>query len=321
MPRRRSIFALLALACAAWDVRADVLGVRFQPHPVVESPDIRLAQLVAADGADAAAVQRLLAIRVTLAAAAGATVAVSKEEVLAHIARAAPDLVALVQWRGADEVSVARRAHELGYPGLEAAARRELQAWLDSRFEDARVAPVPGAGRAVPAGMDETAALRPVEGPVASRMAVWVDLSDGRGGVRAFPIWFAVEALRTAFVSRRAVESLGLISADDLRPEKVDVAVFRGDVVTEAGQALGFRTIVPLAAGSVLLRSQLRQAADVEAGDEVLMRISQRELHIETHAVALEQGRAGQVVHLRSPASGAILSARVAGPHLVEVEP
>ncbi|HVI96828.1 MAG TPA: flagellar basal body P-ring formation chaperone FlgA, partial [Anaeromyxobacter sp.] len=77
----------------------------------------------------------------------------------------------------------------------------------------------------------------------------------------------------------------------------------------------------PVAAGEPLTRAQVEAAPEVARGAAATLRARRGAVELESRVEILEDGFAGQSVHVRLPGASSAIAARVTGPGTVEVIP
>ncbi len=315
------LFVGLTGAVTARGSAPSEIQVGFKPHVVLTHGDVSLGQLVRVQSDDAAAADRLRTLNVAFGALPPAAFSVSRERILSIIAAQAPDLLERIRWEGADGTGVRVATKSLDLTQLENQAGNALRRWLLTRFGDISVKALPSAVQIPAVASDASVSLRPVEGPVRSRMTVWVDITHGGLPVQSIPLWFAVSASQSVCVTRRSVPSRAEIGSQDVVVRVLDVAPYAGRQISDPREIVGHRAIAPLSPGQVITRDRIRDSYDVEAGDEVALRLQQGGLTLQTHGIALQSGQKGQDVHIRFPKSGSMTVARVIGQDRAEVFP
>jgi flagellar basal body P-ring formation protein FlgA len=109
------------------------------------------------------------------------------------------------------------------------------------------------------------------------------------------------------------------LSADELSRGRVDLMSFTGRPVTEPTQAEGKTLRVGVLAGAPILTTYLEQPVVVHRGQKVLVTLTDGTMVVRNTAVALENGRIGDMISLENPASRRIVHATVAADGTVEM--
>jgi flagella basal body P-ring formation protein FlgA len=323
VPHRFYPFFLLlcipfGLACA------EPVTLELRPELIAASDEVRLDRLADIHGGDALLRSRIGALEVQIDGPPGSTERVTRDDIAALLALRLPEAANGLQWLGPSELCRVRvTGHRVDLELLTRQAQAALEEWLGPRFRDFSVTPVADSQRmSLEAAADEAVILRPFAGPISARTVLWVDLKrPGVGPGRSFPLWFAVEARAEAPVAASDIEAGSRLTAAQVTKSVLDVAALGARPLLTDADVPGSIAIGPIRKGETLTRDRFRHASAVMAGDEVRVRVEDRQLRLEMHAIALESGAAGQRIHVRNTGSGEVLVASVAGPGVVEVAP
>ncbi|MBA4707091.1 flagellar basal body P-ring formation chaperone FlgA [Aquitalea aquatica] len=214
-----------------------------------------------------------------------------------------------------ERVSVTRKAGVLGAERLaqegEAALRARLGGFCAKTV--LRLEALPNSAMLPRQGASIVARLSPQPG-LARRMAVWLDVFEGRQLYGSWPVWFEVSCERTVVRARRDItkgEALGVGNVEQTIADAADGRVLSGFEKKIAARAL--------AAGSVLRETDVAPAPLVRKGGRVVARLSSGAVRLELEAVAMENAAMGEVVYARRPKEQAVFKARVAGADMVDV--
>lgn len=251
---------------------------------------------------------------------AGSTREIRREELQRWIDTAEQDL-GRVHWRGNVSVRVTRKTAALDAEAVlkvaEDAARQALQTRFDEFSVQAAGNPLPDF---VAAGAFELRA-RPVAARdiLASRLVVWVELWRKGKLYRAVPVALKIQAMARVLRVNSGLPAGASVSTADLSVEQRDVAAL-ADAYWPANEPLGaVRTRQAVAAGAVLLRSQLEALPDVERGDQVALRVRAGTVMIETSARAMHDGWSNRMLRVLPANAKDTIQARVIRGGLVEV--
>lgn len=121
------------------------------------------------------------------------------------------------------------------------------------------------------------------------------------------------------WVADRRIARGELISSSDLRREKRDVTRGRGKLAREVSQLLGMRARRSISEGTPIRRDFVEAPPLVQRGETVRLRMVHGALRIEAKGVAREDGRAGQVIRVRTPESRRELAGTVGRDGVVDV--
>lgn len=317
---RKLLFFLMFWPGLAGAVSQDADAVLFLRAAVrVQAPVLKLGDIVRID-APAERVAALASLTIGMVPPTGATREIGRDELQRWIDTAPRDLGA-VQWRGNVSVRVTRKTEALDGAAVlqaaQAAAREALQARFQAYSVEDAGSPLPDI---VAAGPFELRA-RPLAlgDALASRMVVWVELwRDGRF-YRAIPVALKVRATARVLRVNAALPVGASISKADVTVEEHDVAALAGAYWPAAEPLSAVRTRQPVAAGAVLLRSQLDALPDIERGDQVALRVRAGTVTIETTAQAMQDGWTDRNVRVLPANATDTIQARVIRAGLVEV--
>lgn len=318
---RKLILPLLLLWPAiAGAVAPDVVAVFLRNAVQVQKPVLTLGDIASIEG-PADRVTHFASLSIGPAPAANAERRIGREELQRWIDTASQDL-GPVTWRGNPSVRVTRKAAPLDRDALTEAAVSAAAAALRTRYVKFDVE---SAGNPLP-GMSASGRYRirprPVElgDETPSRLVVWVELWEQTRLYRAVPVALNIRAFAPVLRVNADVPAGASLSPKDVALEERDVAALAGAYWPPEDSLRAVRTKQAVAAGAVLLRSQLQALPDVERGDQVALRVRSGTVVIETSAEALQDGWTNRSVRVR-PAQGtdAVL-ARVVRSGLVEIQ-
>jgi flagellar basal body P-ring formation protein FlgA len=330
----RSKIFLLAVAVAAtasagqgnaFELGEGQVRIELRPQFVARQQEVRLGDIAILHTTDLPTIQRLSALPLGQAPAAGAE-AVVRREVIARWVRSQLGIARdQVLWSGAEETNVRTLAQDYPAARIEQAAKAALREWMDKRATrygvDALALPT---DLKLPAGQVELKA-RPLAANAdpAPRMVVWMDVQvDGRF-VRTVPVSFAVEAYRDAWVAPAAIAGGVPLAPGMVEKREVQIAGrSAASVPAQAAQpgeiAAGLRTTRSLKEGEAITARNSAPAPAIARGDWVALHLKSGLVELESRAQALQNGELGQVVKVRSSGGASPVDARVVAPGRVE---
>lgn len=318
---RKLILPLLLLWPAIASAVAPDVAVVFLRNAVqVQKPVLTLGDIASIEG-PGDRVTPLSNLPIGPAPTANAERKIGREELQRWIDTAPQDL-GPVAWRGNAAVRVTRKTAPLDRDALTEAAVTAAAAALRTRYVKFDVE---AAGNPLP-GMAASGRYRIRPRPVQlddetpSRLVVWVELWEKTRLYRAVPVAVNIRAFAPVLRVNADIPAGASLSPEDVALEERDVAALAGAYWPPEDPLHAVRTKQAVAAGAVLLRSQLQALPDVERGDQVALRVRSGTVVIETSAQALQDGWVNRSVRVR-PAQGtdAVL-ARVVRGGLVEIQ-
>lgn len=286
----------------------------------VQKPVLTLGDIASIEG-PADRVAHLSSLAIGPAPTANGERKIGREELQRWVDTAPHDL-GPVTWRGNSSVRVTRQAAPLDRNALTAAAVTAAAAALRTRYVKFDVEAAGNPMPAMSASGRYQIRSRPVQlnEETRSRLVVWVELWEKTRLYRAVPVALNIRAFAPVLRVSADVPAGASLTPADVALEERDVAALAGAYWPPQDPLYAVRTKQPLAAGTVLLRSQLQALPDVERGDQVALRVRSGTVVIETSAYALQDGWVNRSVRVR-PAQGtdAVL-ARVVRGGLVEIQ-
>jgi flagella basal body P-ring formation protein FlgA len=286
----------------------------------VQKPVLTLGDIASIEGS-ADRVAHLASLPIGPAPTVNAERKIGRQELQRWIDTAPQDL-GPVTWRGNASVRVTRKAASLDRNALTEAAVTAAAAALRVRYGKFDVE---SAGSPMP---DLVASGRYQIRPRAvelgeetpSRLVVWVELWEKARFYRAVPVALNIRAFAPVLRLNASLPAGASLSATDVTMEERDVAALDGAAWPVGDTLQAVRTKLPVAAGAVLLRSQLQALPDVERGDQVALRVRSGTVVIETTAEALQDGWANRSVRVRPAQATDAVLARVVRSGLVEIQ-
>jgi flagella basal body P-ring formation protein FlgA len=300
-------------------VAAAPIVVSLRPDSTVRGPEIRLGEIADVQGGDAAAIERLRAVQVAKAPLPGLTRSLDASYLKARLRMAQVDMAGLVL-DFPPTVSVTTVGQQISAADLISAVREHI---LAARPEDAlRLSVQPSATPPpllVPAGRLElrvrSKAAAELMGTVSATVEAWVD------GVMARTVSVPVRVglVAEVLVAARPIARAQTIGLDDVRIERRELAAGQ-ESLREPGAALGRRAVRNIALGEPVLASLVNDPPLVRRGDIVQLRAEGRGVRAVTQGEAKEDGKAGEVIRVRSLTSNREVYGQVDAERSVRVQ-
>lgn len=310
--------AALLLACCALAPAALGAGkpqaavVTLRAEAVVHGAVVSLGDVAIIEGSDARRVRALQRLEIGRLAAGRPQSRIGRQDLERHVSRHAPGDMQASVWQGADTAVVRTTAVPLDPHAVvdKAAARLRAALTADGRRVELRPLGTPAPSLVPAAGVSLLARLQP-GAESQRRMRVDVDIiADGRR-FQTVPVWFEVSTYAQGWVSNADLPAGHIVQAGDVVPGEVEVAAAMG--ATAAAQSpVGLRLRRAARPGEALGAQQLDAGPWVSRRQEVVLELRTASVLVESKAVALADGRKGEVIQARLGAQ--IVRGRVVAP-------
>jgi flagellar basal body P-ring formation protein FlgA len=327
MRSKVSILFLLVVAFASSHAVGGGTPIRIElpANVAVARSQVSLGDVASMSTTDLQNLKRLMVLSLGPAPRAGEKAQLSRVELMRWIQKRTGIEARQIVWEGASVTEMYRASSEITGARLAAVAVESLRTWLGghSTRADVALAATPR-DVTVPFGQS-TLKVRPIphDGQPARRMLVWVDIWVEDRFVRTVPISFDVAAYGPAYVCDGDLPLGTRVDASSVTLREVELTGRAAPAATPQGGVLdsGERVQMrrPLAAGKVLTRLDVESQAAVSRGEWVALRVRSGFIEMESRAEALQNGRVGQTVSVRTSTATTPLAARVVGPGQVEV--
>lgn len=152
-----------------------------------------------------------------------------------------------------------------------------------------------------------------------ARVAVSVSVFVNEHAVRSETIWFAVQALRPAWVYAEDAPAGTAMSKLKLHKSTVDVAKAEGQLVDAAIALTGDRLKRGVHAGWPVLKGDFEPIPDVDKQSQVTVHVRYGSIRMETLGRALNVGDVGDVVPVLVEGAASPVFARVTGKGVVDI--
>jgi len=311
-----AVKAALLLACCVFASAALAVGspqaavVTLRAEAVVYGSAISLGDVATVEGSDARRVRALQRLEIGRFAAARPQWRIGRQELERHMSRHAPGGIQALH--GADTVVVRTTAVALDPDVLVDKAAAHLRAALmaDGRRVELRPLGTPAPLLVPKASVSLLARVQPGT-ELQRRMRVDVDITaDGRR-FQTVPVWFEVRIYARGWVSNADLPAGHIIQDGDVVPAEVEVTAAM-PASAAAQPPAGLRLRRAARQGQALDAPQLEAAPWVSRRQEVLLELRTASVLVESKAVALADGRKGEVIQARLGAE--IVRGRVIAP-------
>ncbi|MEN8258383.1 MAG: flagellar basal body P-ring formation chaperone FlgA [Thermodesulfobacteriota bacterium] len=111
-----------------------------------------------------------------------------------------------------------------------------------------------------------------------------------------------------------------IISRDDIAVVRRNITMFSHELVTSPEEAINKGLRTSLRPGTVLLKQYLKKQPLVKRGDLVTIKANSESLRISTKGEARSQGAEGDLIQVKNLSSRQMITARVVGHGLVQVD-
>ena len=231
---------------------------------------------------------------------------------------------ARIAWSGADGVDIYLPTRELSGEQLASVAKASLSDWLSTRSSRSSVE-LSRTPRdiVVPAGTVKVA-VRPISNAalMTKRMSVWVDVWADDRFIQTVPVDFEVSAYERGYVADSAAAQGSPLDQVRMQARDIDLTTLsaKSPLTSAAPESIGDMQLRrSVAAGEVVTRDSIESRPAVARGDWATLRAIAGAVNLESRVEVLEDGRNGQMVHVKLPNATAPMLARVIGPRAVEV--
>ncbi|WP_198139501.1 flagellar basal body P-ring formation chaperone FlgA [Ralstonia sp. A12] len=299
---------------------------RIELPPMVEARhgDVSLGDVAALASSDLSTLRRLMSLPLGRLPRSGESARLD-QATLARWIRARTGInPQRIAWSGAEVVNVHLSMHELSGEQLASVAKASLHEWLAARSARSSVE-LSRTPRDIPVPAGEVRVqVRPISNAamLTKHMSVWVDVWVDDRFIRTVPVSFEVSAYEQGYVADSAAASGSPLDQVALQPREVDLAVLPSKSVLTGlapETAANLRLRRTVAAGEVMTRDSIESRPSVTRGDWATLHAVSGAVNLESRVEVLEDGRDGQMVHVKLSNGTVPMLARVVGTRMVEV--
>jgi len=319
--RRIAVLAVLLCAPLAGAGPAKAPVAKLHAAARVGGRVVHLGDIAEVTAVDEARAERLRRVVIGHAPGVERPRELSRADILSRLARSGVRDVVIA---GALHVMISSRAEEFDEATVRAAARERLAAEL-ADTNGVTIEPLPSTVTPIRIAAGEQPARLVAELPASFdargsvRVTVKVLVDGTIAAVRT--VSFDVRRAGFALVLTRGVRPGEAIDAGDVELRPVDATAIDPGRLESPKRLVRAVARRSLRAGTVLTESMLRRLPSVRRDELVTVLVRAGSLTLRARAVALADGRDGDVVVLQNPASGRRIRGLVVGPGLVEVKP
>jgi flagella basal body P-ring formation protein FlgA len=293
------------------EIRIEGRGTAVVADPVIRLSDI--AEIESPSIMDDEAIVELRKLEIAKSPKAGTTHIIRGVEVLDTLRDAGVRLRDIV-YNIPKDIAVTRAYREVGIPELEMALKSFLKG-EEKQIELKQLVKAQPVKIPVDSFGVEVVGIRPI-----SRGRFDIDYRSKAG---AEEVRFQMKALADEWklmpVATRVVKRGDIITADDVRLEKVNAKGIQSDAVTELGDVIGRETKRDIGQGQMFRVSSIETPPVIRVGARVSMVYRRGRLEAEASGIALESGAEREIIKVKNEASNRVVTARVVSTGLVEV--
>jgi len=313
---------LVVLSGATW-AADDTVGIVLRDSSTASGNRVKLNEVVILR-ASAELIERVGDIDLGASPRVGAVKVITREQVQrgiqSHIGRGVK-----LRWQGPASVRVGRATTTVRWNDVVAGASTMLSRQLSQDFPNAaRVVIVTDARQSgkdivVPTGK-LVVQPRLSRGAVGNRqVCVWNDVTVDGKPVQTVPAWFTVSVYQTVIETQRSLTPRDRLSKDDLVLVERDVVGVRGVAIGDMKKLEQMRLRWAVGAQRILTQADLELQPPVMFNQSVAVKVVAGSVQLETHGIANEEGRMGDVIRVRNPTSDKLYQAQVVGDGRVAV--
>jgi flagella basal body P-ring formation protein FlgA len=152
-----------------------------------------------------------------------------------------------------------------------------------------------------------------------ARVAIPVVVLVNDKPVRSETVWFAVSALRSAWVYAQAAPAGTAMSQLKVHKATVDIAKANGQPIDALAAVTGDRLRRGVQSGWPLLKGDFEPVPDVDKQSQVVVHVRYGSIRMETLGKALGTGEIGDVVSVLVEGAASPVSAKVTGKGVVDI--
>lgn len=171
----------------------------------------------------------------------------------------------------------------------------------------------------LPAGAVNLRVLRPVNGFSPGQQSFLIAAESG-GTVHA-RLWVKadVRVFEEVVVSSQALASQEIVKRNDVRLERRETSGLQARPFYRIDEVVGQQVTRAIPVNETLTQKRLERPTVMRRGSAVVLVYETRGLRVETQGIAEENGRTGELIQVKNPASGKLLRGMVLDGRLVRI--
>ena len=171
----------------------------------------------------------------------------------------------------------------------------------------------------LPAGAAKLRVLRPVNGFSPGQQSFLITAESG--GKEHARLWVKadVRVFAEVVVSSQALASQEIVKANDVRLERREISGLQARPFYRIDDVVGQQVSRSIPVNETLTHKRLERPTVMRRGSAVVLVFETGSLRVETQGIAEENGRTGELIQVKNPASGKLLRGMVLDGRLVSV--
>lgn len=312
------------LALMGWGLAMNAptlaLTLTLKPTVTLQYLNVTLEKVADIDNLPPTLAQDLRQLKLANAPKPGQSIVLSRQAIAQRIRYTHPALLPLVQWQGADSVTIIGDAQPIDPAHLQAVAAQALQAALahNSISLELQLSEPIGA-LVLPEGEVKIVARRIAADSLRKRMSVWLDINVGTHYRRALPVWFSVTAHADVLVATTDIAIGDRLDPRQFETKRLDIANLRRAPLLHSLPHDQVRAKRNIPSGAILAQDDIGALPPISRFQEVAVHVISKGIVLETSGTAVTDGALGQSVRIKNSRSGKEFLATVVAPGLANI--
>lgn len=171
----------------------------------------------------------------------------------------------------------------------------------------------------LPAGAANLRVLRPLNGFSPGQQSFLIAAESG--GTEHARLWVKadVRVFQEVVVSSQPLASQEIVKANDVRLERREISGLQARPFYRLDDVVGQQVARAIPVNETLTQKRLERPTVMRRGSAVVLVYETRGLRVETQGIAEENGRTGELIQVKNPASGKLLRGMVLDGRLVRI--